>query len=61
VAIGYMEPRRLLVGWCELRRDFRDFRADRMTGAGFLDERYPDRPAALRSRWLKQLRTRHGD
>ncbi len=25
-----------------------------MTDAEFLDERYPDRPAALRARWRKQ-------
>lgn len=61
VAIGYMEARRVLVGWCELRRDFRDFRADRVTRAEFLEERYPDRPAALRNRWLKQLRERYDD
>jgi predicted DNA-binding transcriptional regulator YafY len=61
VAIGYMEARRVLVGWCELRRDFRDFRADRVTGADFLDDRFPDRPAALRTRWLKQLRDRYDD
>jgi predicted DNA-binding transcriptional regulator YafY len=61
VAIGYMEARRVLVGWCERRRDFRDFRADRVIAADFLDERYPDRPAMLRTRWLKQLRERYAD
>ncbi|MEO3433875.1 YafY family protein [Inquilinus sp. CAU 1745] len=55
VTVGYLETARLLVGWCELRRDFRHFRADRVVEADFLDDRYPDRPAALRARWLKAM------
>lgn len=31
----------LVIGWCELRDDFRTFRADRMLGADFPDERFP--------------------
>ena len=52
-AIGYHEAVRLLMTWCELRQDFRSFRTDRVTGAEFLEERYPERPAALRARWRK--------
>lgn len=55
VAIGYMEARRMLVAWCELRQGFRDFRADRVLAAEFLDERYPARPAAMRAKWLKEM------
>src|SRR5262252_6873242 len=47
VTVGYLETVRHLVAWCELRQDFRSFRTDRVTAAGFLDERYPERPAAL--------------
>ena len=50
-AVGYHEAARLLVGWCELRQDFRSFRTDRIDAAAFLDERYPERPARLRARW----------
>ena len=46
---------RLLIAWCELRADFRNFRTDRVTAADFLDERYPERPAALRARWRKAV------
>jgi predicted DNA-binding transcriptional regulator YafY len=60
VAVGYLEQVRMVIGWCELRRDFRHFRADRVTGATFLDERYPDRPAALRARWKKSLTWKGG-
>lgn len=55
VAIGYFETVRLLVGWCELRQDFRNFRTDRVVAAEFLDERYPERPAILRARWQRSL------
>lgn len=56
IAVGYLETVRMVVGWCELRRDFRHFRTDRVTAAVFLEERYPERPAVLRSRWRAQLR-----
>ena len=49
--IGYRETTRLLVGWCEMRNDFRTFRTDRVVEAEFLEDRYPGRPAVLRARW----------
>ena len=52
-AVGYHETTRLLLAWCELRGDFRSFRTDRVIASAFLDERYPERPAALRARWRK--------
>lgn len=52
-AVGYHETVRLLVAWCELREDFRSFRTDRVSEAEFLEDRYPERPAALRARWRK--------
>jgi predicted DNA-binding transcriptional regulator YafY len=55
VAIGYLDAARLLIGWCELREDFRSFRIDRIEGADFLDEHYPERPPVLRARWLASL------
>lgn len=61
IAVGYFEATRLLVAWCELRRDFRSFRTDRVAGADFLEDRYPDRPARLRAQWRAQMKTRpHG-
>jgi predicted DNA-binding transcriptional regulator YafY len=55
VTVGYMETVRHLVAWCELRQDFRSFRTDRVIAAGFLDERYPERPSALRAKWRRTL------
>jgi len=53
--IGYRDMSRLLVGWCELRQDFRTFRLDRIQHAEFLDQPIPGRPALLRAQWLKRL------
>jgi predicted DNA-binding transcriptional regulator YafY len=58
IAVGYLETVRMVVGWCEMRKDFRHFRTDRITAAEFLEERYPERPSALRARWRAQLRDR---
>jgi len=55
VTVGYLETARMLVAWCELRSDFRSFRTDRVVDAIFLDERYAERPSALRAKWRKTL------
>ena len=54
-AVGYHDSVRLMIGWCELRQDFRSFRTDRVEEADFLEERYPERPAMLRARWRRQM------
>ncbi|WP_303978828.1 YafY family protein [Dongia mobilis] len=53
VTIGYLETVRMLVAWCELRQDFRHFRTDRIQAVEVLDDRAPERPAALRVKWRK--------
>ncbi|WP_369058838.1 YafY family protein [Caulobacter sp. 73W] len=55
VTVGYMETVRLLIAWCELRTDFRTFRTDRVAGAEFLNERFPERPGVLRTKWRKYM------
>src|SRR6516225_2027006 len=55
IAIGYHEAVRILAAWCELRRDFRSFRTDRVVEAAYLDERYPERREALRAKWRRSL------
>jgi predicted DNA-binding transcriptional regulator YafY len=52
VAVGYHDTVRTLIGWCEMRQDFRSFRIDRILSASFLQQRYPARPTALRAKWL---------
>jgi predicted DNA-binding transcriptional regulator YafY len=54
-AVGYHETVRLIIGWCELRTDFRTFRTDRVTAAEFLEDRYPERPATLRARYRRAM------
>jgi predicted DNA-binding transcriptional regulator YafY len=55
VAVGYHDAARTLIGWCEMRLDFRSFRIDRVLSASFLDERFPARPSVLRAKWLASL------
>jgi predicted DNA-binding transcriptional regulator YafY len=59
VSVGYLDAVRMLAGWCELRQDFRNFRADRVRAATFLDERHGQRRDVLRARWRRTL-TRRG-
>jgi len=58
VTVGYMETKRLLIGWCELRADFRSFRTDRVAEAWFLDDRFPERPGVLRAKWRRSMEER---
>ena len=58
VKVGYLDTVRMLIAWCELRRGFRHFRTDRVAEAVFLDERYPERPAALAAKWKRSLALR---
>jgi predicted DNA-binding transcriptional regulator YafY len=60
VAIAYFDAARIVVAWCELRQAFRDFRADRVVSAEFLEERFPGRPADLRRKWLASLNSAQG-
>jgi predicted DNA-binding transcriptional regulator YafY len=55
IAIGYHEAVRILAAWCELRKDFRSFRTDRVVEAVYLDAPYPERRAALRAKWRQTL------
>lgn len=60
VIIGYAETVRLLAAWCELRRDFRHFRTDRIVVAEFLDEHCGSRPGDLRARWKRYVEKERG-
>lgn len=58
VTVGYMETTRLLIGWCEMRQDFRSFRTDRVAAAAFLEDRFPERPGVLRAKWRRVMEER---
>lgn len=59
-AMGFFEHVRVLVAWCELRQDFRHFRADRVLQVQELAERYPETRARLIQRWSRQMGYRIG-
>src|SRR5271163_2263402 len=59
IAIGYLEAVRLLAAWCELRRDFRSFRTDRVIDAVYLEDKYPERRDLLRAKWRRSLVWEH--
>lgn len=50
-ALAFFDRVRIVVAWCELRRDFRHFRSDRLRLIQLSDERYPRRRQALRKEW----------
>jgi predicted DNA-binding transcriptional regulator YafY len=53
-AIGFFDRVRCIVGWCELRNDFRTFRLDRIADLEPLDEGYPRRRAAMLKEWRER-------
>lgn len=59
IIVGFLDDTRMLTAWCELRQDFRHFRADRIVAAEFLDDRHGSRPAVLRQRWKRHMAERH--
>jgi predicted DNA-binding transcriptional regulator YafY len=56
IAVSYWDAVRLIVAWCEMRKGFRHFRADRVLEATFLEERYAIPRARLRAQWKKEMR-----
>jgi len=55
IMLGYYETTRIICGWCETRNDFRSFRSDRIVTAAVLEDRFAERPAALRVKWRKAM------
>ena len=53
--LAFFPPFWVLLGWCELRRDFRSFRLDRIAQLEFLDERYPQEPGRRLVDYLKAM------
>ena len=53
-AMAFFDHARLIAAWCELRQDFRHFRADRVLALSDTGQRYPERRHALIQRWRAQ-------
>lgn len=56
-ALGFFDRVRVVVAWCELRDNFRHFRADRVAALRETDQRYPRRKAVLLKEWRDLDRT----
>ncbi len=54
IMLGFVETRRFIAGWCELRGDFRLFRTDRIVKIDFLDDHYSRNRRQLVKEWRAQ-------
>lgn len=54
-ALGFFDKVRVVVAWCEMRQDFRHFRADRIAELTATDTRYPRRRQVLLKEWRATL------
>lgn len=59
-AMAFLDDVRLLAAWCEIRGDFRHFRADRVLALEDTGRPYPDQRHLLMRRWERQRLARHG-
>ncbi|GJI97968.1 DeoR family transcriptional regulator [Duganella caerulea] len=53
-ALAFLEGKRLLAAWCELRMAFRHFRIDRIAAVESLGQRYPARRSDLLKTWRQE-------
>lgn len=53
-ALAFFDRARVVVGWCELRRDFRTFRTDRIRALKPLAARYPRPRHELLAEWQER-------
>lgn len=56
MSMAFFPPVWLLLGWCEVRRDFRAFRIDRIARIEFLPEHYPQEPGRRLVDYLATIR-----
>jgi len=52
IAVAYYVQATLIGAWCELRGDYRHFRADRIVSLAVLEECYPSDNGRLMAEWL---------
>lgn len=54
IAVAFWEKARVVSAWCELRRDFRHFRTDRIVELEVLTQNYAPRRQLLMQQWREQ-------
>jgi len=55
IGLAFYDSKHAIVAWCELRQDFRFFRADRIAELSSTGERYPKRRAGLAKAFQEQM------
>ena len=55
LAVAYFIEVALIYAWCELRGDYRHFRADRITAVKYLDETYAKQGGRLVTEWSAEF------
>ena len=60
IMLGFVQSKRFIAGWCELREDFRLFRADRIAKVEFLEEHYARSRRQLVKEWRAQVDLQRG-
>jgi predicted DNA-binding transcriptional regulator YafY len=58
IALAFYDNKHAIVAWCELRQDFRFFRADRIAELAATGQRYPKRRNGLVKEWQLQMEAR---
>lgn len=53
-AVGFFDRVRTVAAWCEMRKDFRNFRTDRIVKLTLTETRYPRRRRALAKEWREK-------
>ncbi len=54
IGLGFFDRARVVIAWCEMRGDFRSFRADRVASWKTLTERLPRSRPALLQEWRER-------
>ena len=57
-ALAFFDQVRVVLAWCELRQDYRSFRADRISSFTHLEARYPKRREVLLKGWRQMMKAR---
>ena len=60
VALAYYVDATLIGAWCEMRRDYRSFRVDRIAAAHTLEQGFDNRGGRLTAAWLALPKERPG-
>lgn len=58
-AISYFEKQRLVIGWCELRVEYRAFRTDRMENLAIEPEKYRTHRKQMLKEWIEVNKRRN--